>query len=210
MHLALDGKTALITGASHGIGKAIGRVLSDEGVECYDASRSSGIDLLLVNVKKLPNTFDILINNVGGGGSWGNEKYEEFKDWEDVYYKNADLTRQLTNHILPYMIKQGWGRVISIGSIFGKESGGKPWFTMAKASLIAYMKEMSRNPRYNGITFNTISPGHIDVGKPFPDKPKILGKPLDVANIVTFLCSEKAKHINGTNIVVDGGYSRSF
>ena len=64
------------------------------------------------------------------------------------------------------------------------------------------------------ITFNTICPGHIDVGKPFVQigfrKPKIIGKPEDVADIVTFLCSDKASHINGAVITVDGGESHAF
>jgi NAD(P)-dependent dehydrogenase (short-subunit alcohol dehydrogenase family) len=70
------------------------------------------------------------------------------------------------------------------------------------------MKNLSG--RYEGITFNTICPGHIDVGKLMGSYAGKAGKPEDIAGIATFLCSEKAKHINGACIVVDGGESKSF
>jgi 3-oxoacyl-[acyl-carrier protein] reductase len=103
------------------------------------------------------------------------------------------------------MRERGWGRIITISSIFGKEAGGRPWFNMAKAAEISLMKSLAG--KYRGITFNSIAPGHIDIGtKNFTGQ----GKPEDVANIVVFLCSDRAKHINGACITVDGGESRSF
>jgi 3-oxoacyl-[acyl-carrier protein] reductase len=111
----------------------------------------------------------------------------------------------LTNEFVEHKNK---GRVITISSIYGKEKGENPGFCAAKSAQIAYMKSMAG--KYNKITFNTICPGHIDVGKPFPDNPKVLGKPKDVANLVVFLCSDKARHINGATITVDGGESHSF
>ena len=120
-----------------------------------------------------------------------------------MYEKNAGVARKLTMKCLPYMRKQEWGRVITIASIYGKEAGGRPWFNMAKAAEISLMKNLAG--RYNGITFNTIAPGHICTeeiaGK---------GKPEDVSSIVVFLCSDKAKHVNGACITVDGGESKSF
>jgi len=117
--------------------------------------------------------------------------------------------------------KRKWGRVITISSIYGKEKGPNPGFTAAKAAQIAFMKSLAG--KHEGITFNIICPGHIDTGKPnvkyaylmekilkFPYKPEKIGKPEDVANIVCFLCSDKAKHIDGAVITVDGGESHSF
>ena len=149
--------------------------------------------------------YDILINNVGGGGRWGTENYEEFKEWEEVYLKNAGAARKFTMNCLPYMKKQKWGRVITIASIYGKEKGGRPWFNMAKAAEISLMKNLAG--RYKGVTFNTIAPGHIDIGtKDYKGE----GKPEDVAGIAVFLCSDRAKYINGACITVDGGESISF
>ena len=205
-------KTALISGSSKGIGKAIADLLREEGVNVEILSRTEGIklDVLKDDLDKVDGSFDILINNVGGGGRWGTEEYENFNEWEEVYKKNAGIATKLTMKCLPYMKKNNWGRIITISSIFGKESGGRPWFVMAKSAEIALMKSLAG--KYEGITFNTICPGYIDVGKSFgsiPSEVKI-GKPEDVANIVLFLCSDKAKFVNGACITVDGGESRSF
>lgn len=197
MNLELKGKTALVSGGSHGIGLAIKKALEAEGVKVISWSRSEGIDLLK-KIPKLPY-IDFLINNVGGMGT--------AKDAEMIMKLNYHVMEKLTKDLL-FNIEPENGRVITISSIFGKEKGHNPGFTAAKAAQIAYMKSMAG--KHKGITFNTICPGHIDVGKPFPDKPTIIGKPEDVAEIVTFLCSDKAKHINGAVITVDGGASHSF
>jgi len=201
--MQLKGKTALITGATSGIGKAIKKILENEGVKCINASRSNGYDFTDVydieKAMKLTNV-DILINNVGGGGTWSSEYAN------DVLCKNLWSTIQLTTSYLKH--KRKWGRVITISSIYGKERGPNEIFTAAKAGQIAFMKSLSG--KYKGITFTSICPGHIEVGKTFPDKPKIIGSPSDIANVVSFLCSNKANHINGASIIVDGGASHSF
>ena len=210
MELGLEGKKALVTGGSKGIGKAISDFLRKEGVDVTILSRSEGlrINVETDDLSKISGEFDILINNVGGGGRWGSEAYEMFKEWEIVYKKNAGIATTLTMKCLPYMKQQRWGRVITISSIYGKESGGRPWFVMAKAAEIALMKSLAG--KYEGVTFNTIAPGFIDVDKEIPEKPRFLGKPEDVAGLVTFLCSDKAQFVNGACIVIDGGESRSF
>ena|SRR3989344_7344073 len=212
MELGLKGKKALVTGGSKGIGKAIVDLLIQEGAEVMILSRTQGlkVDVLSDDLSSIPNDFDILINNVGGGGRWGSEEYESFNEWDEVYKKNAGAATKLTMKCLPYMKQKNWGRVITISSIYGKESGGRPWFVMAKSAEIALMKSLAG--KYEGVTFNTIAPGYINVGKDFgniPEKAKI-GFPEDVANLVIFLCSDKAKFINGACITVDGGESRSF
>jgi len=212
MELGLKGKKALVTGGSKGIGKAIVDLLIQEGAEVMILSRTQGlkVDVLSDDLSSIPNDFDILINNVGGGGRWGSEEYESFNEWDEVYKKNAGAATKLTMKCLPYMKQKNWGRVITISSIYGKESGGRPWFVMAKSAEIALMKSLAG--KYEGVTFNTIAPGYINVGKDFgniPEKAKI-GFPEDVANLVIFLCSDKAKFINGACITVDGGESKSF
>ena len=207
MDLQLNNKTALVTGESKGIGQAITLELQKEGCIVDVCSRTKGIlfDVMKDDIKLLSSKYDILINNVGGGGRWGTETYEDFAEWDVVYEKNAGIARKLTMHCLPYMRSKNWGRVITIASIYGKESGGRPWFNMAKAAEISLMKNLTG--KYKGVTFNTVAPGHIDVGT---DVYTGEGRPEDVSGIVCFLCSDRAKYINGACITVDGGKSKSF
>ena len=199
MDLNLRKKKALITGGSKGIGLAIKKALEAEGVECISWSRSEGTDLM----KKIPKMFnvDFVIHNVGGGGTWKQE------DYEDIMKKNYFILASLINN-LAYSVT----RVITISSIYGKEAGFSEAFTAAKAAEIAYMKSCSR--KYAGITFNTISPGYINTKTEIKEEAKLndapVGIPEDIARMVVFLCSPQSNFINGTNIVIDGGYTKSF
>jgi len=198
-------KKALITGASHGIGLAIAKEFLKNGIAFYDCSRTSGYNLLykkdLEKAISRAKVFDILINNVGGMGT----SKVELSDL--CMRKNYGIMKDLT---LAYLsVPREWGRIVTIGSIYGKERGINPWFDASKAAEIAFMKCMSHKYIGTKTTMNTICPGRIDVGKT-ADSNIFMGKPEDVAHIVYFLCTDKAKHINGACIVVDGGESHSY
>jgi 3-oxoacyl-[acyl-carrier protein] reductase len=128
------------------------------------------------------------------------------------------------------MRRQRWGRVVTITSVLGIEAGGKPWFNVAKAAQTTLMKNLSRNKALvrSGITFNSVAPGAImipDTGweKELQRDPaefeKLLdqsfplgrlGTPEEVADVVAFICSDRARLVNGAAIVVDGGESHAF
>ncbi len=175
----------------------------------------------------------VLVNNVGGGGRWGKETIEDTdpKVWTEVYEKNAMAAVRFTRRALPHMRRAKWGRVVTITSIYGgKEGGGRPWFTMAKAAETGLMKSLSAMTYLvrEGITFNSVAPGGIYIpGTGFEDEKHAdpaafqrmvdeeyplgrLGTPEEVAAVVVFLCSTAASLVNGANITVDGGQSRSF
>lgn len=260
MDLGLKEKIALVTGGSHGIGRAVAVALADEGCKVAICARnearieetmadlkSRGVDCLGISadvlipedVDKVMNmiidnwgSIDILINNVGGGGRWGSESIEATTEavWTDVYSKNALAAIRFTVKALPHMRRQKWGRVVTITSIHGKEGGGRPWFNMAKAAETALMKNLALNYDLarDGITFNSVAPGSImientgwdrerqkDLGafekkinKEFPLGR--FGTPEEVANVVLFICSQKASLLSGASINVDGGESKCF
>jgi len=260
MDLKLKGKYALITGGTHGIGRAIALGLADEGCNVAVFSRdkervektvselkTKGVDCLGIqadvmietDIKKVMEniidewgTIHILINNVGGGGRWGSEIVEETKEevWLEVYNKNALSAIRFTTLAIPFMRKQKWGRVVTITSIFGREAGGRPWFSMAKTAQTALMKALAKKDYLvkDNITFNSIAPGAVmipDTGweKMLKENPKELeefiknelplgrlGTPEEIANAVVFICSEKASLINGASIPIDGGQSNSL
>ena len=175
----------------------------------------------------------ILINNVGGGGRWGKETVEDtdLRVWTEVYEKNAMAAVRFTRRALPHMRRAKWGRVVTITSIYGgKEGVGRPWFTMAKAAETGLMKSLSAMSYLvrEGITFNSVAPGGIWIpGTGFEEERRRdpegfqrkmdaeyplgrLGTPEEVASVVAFLCSTEASLVNGANITVDGGQSRSI
>ena len=188
------------------------------GLEC-DVLNPDDIKLTVESFIDAWGRIDILVNNVGGGGRWGYDFEDTTEDvWTDVYNKNAMAAMRFTKLVIPFMRKQKWGRVVTISSIYGKEGGGRPWFNMAKSAEISLMKSLSMDKRLvrDGITFNTVCPGHISVeGKTDEDNVEDfplgrMGSPEEVANVVAFLCSEKTSLVNGACVVVDGGESRSF
>jgi len=256
----LRGKAALVTGGSHGIGLAVAKELSRMGCRVAVCSRTkerlkeassllnkNSAEHLLIQADVLqPGACDIvmdkivshwgelhiLVNNVGGGGRWGKENIEETAPtvWQEVFEKNALAAALFTRRAIPLMRTIGWGRVITITSIFGKEGGGMPWFNMAKAAEVALMKSLSRTAYLvrSGITFNSVAPGGIFIeGTGFEEEQKRnpedfkklidrdyplgrMGSVDEVANVVCFLCSEQASLVNGAQITVDGGQSRAF
>ena len=223
MNLNLQGKKVLVTGGSRGIGRAIALAFYEEGCHVAtvarhehhmdlmlnitaDLSKPKGVGDIIKRILEEWGYIDILINNVGGGGRWSPGA------WESVLWKNVYPMTQLTEVFVKRMIPQQWGRVITISSMYGKEAGGSPAFCMAKSAQIGFMKTMARDWAQNGITFNVVAPGFIKVNdiEVETEIPGRMGLPEEVANLVTFLCSDKASYINGACISVDGGESRSF
>ena len=238
MDLRIEGKTALVTGGSHGIGLATALALAREGCGVHIASRTherlmraavqfrylpggcsthefdaldpASVDRLAREVIEAGGV-DILVNNVGGGGRWGSTPLETpMETYDQVYQKNARAAVQLTLGLLPAMLERGWGRVVTISSIHGREAGSTPAFMMAKSAEIALMKGLAvdRSLSGRGVTFNTVAPGFISI--PGKDTEPSRGTPEEVATAVVFLCSQQARHINGACLVVDGGEGKAF
>ncbi len=260
MELNLKGKSALITGGTHGIGRSIAIALANEGCKVAVCSRNQeriketisileekGNDCLAIQADVMNRydiehvihkvidkfgTIHILICNVGGGGRWGSEIIEDTKEevFYEVYEKNALAAIRFTKLAIPFMREQKWGRIVTITSIYGKEAGGRPWFAMAKTAETAFMKSLSIQHYLvkDNITFNSVAPGAIMIPNTgweavteeknkenisFLEKEvpiERFGKPEEVADLVTFLCSDKAAFINGTAISIDGGQGHSL
>lgn len=177
-------------------------------------------------------TVHILINNVGGGGRCGKESVVDTPDntWSEVYDKNAGAAIRFSRLIIPFMQAEKWGRVVTVASIVSREAEGRPWYIVAKGAEVSLMKSLAVRKELvrDGITFNTVSPGAIMIPNTGWEEEKEkdpqtfqemlntqfplgrMGTPEEVANAVVFLCSDQASLINGANIVVDGGQSKSF
>jgi 3-oxoacyl-[acyl-carrier protein] reductase len=182
MDLSLKGRTALVTGASMGIGRGIATALAREGVRLAVAARRRNLleelekelgtklviveaDLLSQNaIEKVAagalaglGSVDILVNNAGGSRKFTLDSSEE--QWEEALTLNFTRQRQLAHRLLPQMIGRKWGRVINIT---GKsEPEGLNGAFAAKAAMHSWAKGLSREVGKHGITVNCIPPGRI-------------------------------------------------
>ena len=186
MDLAIAGKTALVTGASTGIGRAIAQSLAAEGVRVAIAARRGNLleELSAIIVTKggaKPviivqdvleegasertaaaalaglGSVDILINNAGGSRQFGKDATEA--QWTEAMTLNFNRPRQLAHRLLDQMIARNWGRIINIT---GKsEPEGVNGAFSAKAGIHAWAKGLSREVGKHGITINCIPPGRI-------------------------------------------------
>jgi 3-oxoacyl-[acyl-carrier protein] reductase len=182
MDLQIKGKTALITGASIGIGRGIAVALAKEGVRLAVVARRRHLleelqaelktDLVIIECDFLTQaapatiakaaldglgTIDILVNNAGGSRRFTLESSEA--QWEEAITLNFTRQRQLTQRILPGMMERKWGRIINIT---GKsEPEGINGAFCAKAAMHSWAKGLSREVGKHGITVNSIPPGRI-------------------------------------------------
>jgi len=183
VELELRGKTALITGASMGIGRGIAKALAKEGVRLAVVARrrnlleelqkETGSALVIIEQDFLQDgapqkiaqaalaglgAVDILVNNAGGSRRFTLDSTEA--QWEEAITLNFTRQRQLTHQLLAQMMARKWGRIINIT---GKsEPEGINGAFAAKAAMHAWAKGLSREVGKHGITVNSIPPGRID------------------------------------------------
>jgi 3-oxoacyl-[acyl-carrier protein] reductase len=241
--LQLNGKTALVTGASMGIGNGIARALAAEGVRLAVVARRRNLleqleselktKLVIIEQDFLQEgapekiaraalaglgSVEILVNNAGGSRRFNLDTTEE--QWNEAITLNFTRQRQLTHQLLKQMMERKWGRIINIT---GKsEPEGINGAFAAKAAMHAWAKGLSREVGKFGITVNSVPPGRIDseqIRRNYsPEFRKResehdipvgeYGQPEDIANLVAFLASPRARYITGTVIPVDGGLRR--
>jgi 3-oxoacyl-[acyl-carrier protein] reductase len=186
VELELAGRTALVTGASSGIGRAAAAGLAREGVRLAVTARRGDLlrglakeiidgggcapaviecDLLRDNAPAFIadraagalGTVQILVNNAGGSRRFGLDTGDD--EWDEALTLNFTRHRQLTTRLLPAMIEGGWGRIINIT---GKsEPEGINGAFAAKAAMHSWAKGLSREVGRNGITVNSVPPGRI-------------------------------------------------
>ncbi|WAT02886.1 3-oxoacyl-ACP reductase FabG [Rouxiella chamberiensis] len=185
--MSFDGKIALVTGASRGIGRAIaeklvaggarviGTATSEKGAEDISAylgengkgialnvTDSSSIEQLLTTIRAEFGEIDILVNNAG---ITRDNLLMRMKDdeWQDILDTNLTSVFKLSKAVMRAMMKKRFGRIITIGSVVGTMgNAGQANYAAAKAGLIGFSKSLAREVASRGITVNVVAPGFIE------------------------------------------------
>lgn len=266
MDQPLRNRVALVTGSSHGIGRAIALSLARDGADVVLCGRSiervlvvkseiekMGVrayahaldarkeDEVIAMIKKVVHPLgrlDILVNNIGGVRE--HSKFEELEErhWRESWELNFLTAVFFVQATLSYIRQSKTPRIVFIASSAGKQPGGfNPHYGAAKTALVALSKALANTYASEGVLVNTVCPATVDGGirsehvrdKAIRNNISIeeagrlmaeeviqktpLGKictPEDVADLVSFLASDKAKSITGTCIQVDGGMIKSI
>ena len=243
--MTLAGRVALVTGASQGIGRACALRLAQSGAALALASRSqeklqelaaeitaaggtaAAFPLDVSDEEQIRATFkaaiaqlgkiDILVNNAG---ITRDQLVMRMKraDWDAVLNTNLTSAYLCTQQAITSMLKQRWGRIVNITSIFGQTGqAGQANYSASKAGLIGLTMAIAREVCSRNITCNAVAPGFIEtamtsgLGDEFRQNAvKMIplgrvGTPDEVASAVAFLASEEAAYITGHVLNVNGG-----
>jgi 3-oxoacyl-[acyl-carrier protein] reductase len=243
--MSLSGRVALVTGASQGIGRACALRLAKDGAAVALAARNqeklnelaneiaanggtaAAFALDVMDEEQIKSAIkaaiaqfgkiDILVNNAG---ITRDQLVMRMKraDWDAVLQTNLTSAYLCIQQVTSSMLKQRWGRIINIASVFGQMGqAGQANYSASKAGLIGLTMAIARELGSRNITCNAVAPGFIEtamtdvLGDEFKQTAAKqiplgrVGSPADVASAVAFLASDEASYITGHVLNVNGG-----
>jgi len=262
MNFGLNNKIAIVTAASQGLGKASAMALAKEGATVVIGSRRQkeiaeaakeihettgatvvpmvvdvlkleDIKRLVLETKQQFGTVHVLVNNAGGPPTGSLSSLTD-EDWHKGHELTLMSMVRLTREILPMMIQQKWGRIITITSIAAKQPINELLLSSAiRPGILGLTKVLANLHAKDNITINTVCPGNVltqrqeelsasrakqknmtldeylkEIASTIPAGR--LGRPEEIGNTIAFLASEQASYINGVNLLVDGSAAKGI
>ena len=231
MDLGIAGRTAVVTGSSRGIGAATVRVLEAEGARVVHVSRGAGIDVTAQDAadriaEAAGGPVDILVNNAGTSFVRGLHDLSD-QDWRDQYELHVMAPMRLMRAFAPGMAERGWGRIVNVTSSSGKRpSATNAAYSVTKAAQLSLSRTFADHYAGKGVLVNAIAPGPVATelwmapggmadqlgGREAAverQRGKIplgrFGEPEEIADVIAFLCSERASNVTGAAWSADGG-----
>ena len=238
-----EGQVALVTGATRGIGAAIALELAQRGLKVIgtgtsaegaakitaalaacdgrgcvlDVNDGAAVDALVDEIVKVYGAVHVLVNNAGITRDTLAMRLKD-GDWDAVLDTNLKAVFRLSRAVIRPMMKQRYGRIISITSVVGASgNAGQANYAAAKAGVAGMTRALARELGSRSITVNCVAPGFIetDMTASLPEAQQQallaqiplghLGKPADIAHAVAYLASPQASYITGQELHVNGG-----
>ena len=175
MDLGIEGRAAVVTGASRGIGLATARALEAEGVRVLRVARSvadpgfaidvterGAADAIVDECTRRFGQLDILVNNAGTSRARSLEELTD-DEWEEQWELHVMASMRLMRAAVPGMLERGWGRVVNVGSSSGKRpSLSNPAYSVTKAAQLALSRVFADTYGERGVLVNAVAPGPVE------------------------------------------------
>jgi 3-oxoacyl-[acyl-carrier protein] reductase len=219
-------RTALVTGGASGIGAACAVRLARDGLRVVTADVAAGADEHLdvtdpasvSDLRRRIGAVDVVINSAGIVGPSGPLVDTDLADWQNTFRVNVDGTFLICKAFVPGMVEAGWGRVVNLASIAGKDgNAGLAAYSASKGAVIALTKSLGKELATTGVLVNAIAPAAVSTPMNAATDPAVLersqrltpmgrfGRPEEVAELAAWLCSDAVSFSTGAVYDLTGG-----